>query len=194
MAGAAKLHRHVIAVGGGALINEENARVIKEHGIVVLLVCDLTVLAARIARHSHRPSLTGQGPAEAEIAQVWEERRKRYHAVADLTYDVSAQSRSERGRPAPQGRSHSSSAAANGSFYSRVGVTTKGLRMIVEALHNVFVVLKWLFGFGALMTLLGIGLALLWFAARAIVVRVLRNQAADRFPVLRKLFLEMLVP
>ena len=66
--------------------------------------------------------------------------------------------------------------------------------MIVEALHDVFVVLKWLFGFGALMTLLGIGLALLWFAARAIVVRVLRNQAADRFPVLRKLFLEMFVP
>ena len=74
---------------------------------------DLSVLAARIARHSHRPSLTGQGPAEAEIAQVWEARRERYHAVADLvaqvwearreryhavadlTYDVSAQSRNE---------------------------------------------------------------------------------------------------
>ena len=95
VAGAAKLHQQVIAVGGGALINEENARVLKERSIVVLLVCDLTVLAARIARHSHRPSLTGQGPAEAEIAQVWEERRERYHAVADLTYDVSAQSRNE---------------------------------------------------------------------------------------------------
>ncbi len=95
VAGAAKLHQHVIAVGGGALINEENARVLKEHSIVVLLVCDLAVLAARIARYSHRPSLTGQGPAEAEIAQVWEERRERYHAVADLTYDVSAQSRNE---------------------------------------------------------------------------------------------------
>ena len=95
VAGTAKLHRHVIAVGGGALIDEENARVLKERSIVVLLVCDLTVLAARIARHSHRPSLTGQGPAETEIAQVWEERREHYHAVADLTYDVSAQSRNE---------------------------------------------------------------------------------------------------
>ena len=95
VAEVARLQKHVIAVGGGALINEENARVIKESSVVVLLVCDLPVLAARIARHSHRPSLTGQGPAEAEIAQVWEERRERYHAVADLTYDVSAQSRSE---------------------------------------------------------------------------------------------------
>ena len=65
--------------------------------------------------------------------------------------------------------------------------------MILEALHDVFVVLKWLFGFGALMTLLGIGSVLLWFAARAVVVRVLRNRSADRFPVLRKLFLEMIV-
>ena len=65
--------------------------------------------------------------------------------------------------------------------------------MILEALHDVFVVLKWLFGFGALLTLLGIGAVLLWFAARAVVVRALRNQSADRFAVLRKLFLEMIV-
>ena len=95
VADTARLRQHVIAVGGGALIDATNARVLKESGIVVLLVCDLAVLATRIARHSHRPSLTGQGPAEAEIAQVWEERRERYHAVADLTYDVSAQSGNE---------------------------------------------------------------------------------------------------
>ena len=95
VANAARLRKHVIAVGGGALIDADNARVVKEHSIVVLLVCDLAVLAARIARHSHRPSLTGQGAAEVEIAQVWEERRARYHAVADLTYDVSAQSGNE---------------------------------------------------------------------------------------------------
>lgn len=65
--------------------------------------------------------------------------------------------------------------------------------MILEALHDVFVVLKWLFGFGALMTLLGIGLALLWFAARAVVARALRNRSADRFLVLRKLFLDVIV-
>ncbi len=95
VANAARLRAHVIAVGGGALIDADNARVLKAGSVVVLLVCDLAVLAARIARHSHRPSLTGQGPAEAEMAQVWGERRERYHAVADLTYDVSAQSRHE---------------------------------------------------------------------------------------------------
>lgn len=95
VANAARLRRHVIAAGGGALIDTDNARILKEGSVVVLLVCDLAVLAARIARHSHRPSLTGQGPAQAEMAQVWAERRERYHAVADLTYDVSAQSGNE---------------------------------------------------------------------------------------------------
>lgn len=65
--------------------------------------------------------------------------------------------------------------------------------MIQEALHDVFVVLKVLFGLGALMTLLAIGLVLLWFVGRAIVVRRLRSRPADRHPVLRKLFLEMIV-
>jgi uncharacterized membrane protein len=63
--------------------------------------------------------------------------------------------------------------------------------MILTALHDVFEVLKLLFGLGALMTLLGIGLVLLWFVARAVVVRALRNRSADRFPLLRKLFLEI---
>ncbi|MDE0204837.1 MAG: shikimate kinase [Candidatus Tectomicrobia bacterium] len=92
---AAALRDYVIAAGGGALLDQESARVVKESAVVVLLVCDLPVLAARIARHSHRPSLTGQASAEAEIAQVWEQRRDHYHAVADVTYDVSAQSGNE---------------------------------------------------------------------------------------------------
>ena len=62
--------------------------------------------------------------------------------------------------------------------------------MILEARHDVFVVLKFLFGLGALMTLLAIGLALLWFVARAIFVWRLRGRPADQHPVLRKLFLE----
>lgn len=85
--------RQVVAAGGGTLIAEENARLLKAHGIVVLLLCDLPTLQRRIALDSNRPSLTGQGSAAAELVQVWEARRARYHAVADLTYDVSEESR-----------------------------------------------------------------------------------------------------
>lgn len=65
--------------------------------------------------------------------------------------------------------------------------------MILEALHDVFVVLKVLFGLGALVTLLAIGVVLFWFVGRAIVGRALRGRLADRHPVLRRLFLEMIV-
>ena len=84
--------RHVVAAGGGTLIDEENARLLKTRGVVVLLVCELSVLQRRLALGSNRPSLTGQASADVELAQVWDARRARYHAVADVTYDVSAES------------------------------------------------------------------------------------------------------
>ena len=65
--------------------------------------------------------------------------------------------------------------------------------MIQEALHDAFVVLKVLFGLGALLTLVAIALVLLWFVARAIAVRSLRGRPADLHPVLRKLFLDRIV-
>jgi shikimate kinase len=84
--------RHVVAAGGGTLIDAENTRLLKARGVVVLLVCELSILQRRLALGSNRPSLTSQGSATVELAQVWEARRERYHAVADATYDVSAES------------------------------------------------------------------------------------------------------
>ena len=84
--------RQVVAAGGGTLIDEENAHLLKARGVVILLLCELPILQRRIAVGSNRPPLTGQGSAEAELTQVWETRRARYHAVADVTYDVSAES------------------------------------------------------------------------------------------------------
>jgi shikimate kinase len=86
------MDRHVVAAGGGTLIDTENARLLKARGVVVLLLCELSILQRRLALGSNRPSLTGQGSAAVELAQVWEARRARYHAVADVTYDVSAES------------------------------------------------------------------------------------------------------
>ena len=84
--------RHVIAAGGGTLIDETNATRLKSTGLVVLLLCDLAILQPRITTGTNRPSLTGQGSAVEELAQVWEARRARYHAVANFTYDVSRES------------------------------------------------------------------------------------------------------
>ena len=82
----------IVATGGGTLMDTENTRQLKQHGVIVLLLCELHILQRRLAFGSNRPSLTGQGSAAAELAQVWEARRERYYEVADLTYDVSPES------------------------------------------------------------------------------------------------------
>lgn len=61
---------------------------------------------------------------------------------------------------------------------------------MAETLHSIFVGLKFLFGLGALVTLLGIGLVLVWFILHHIVRLMLQNQPASRYPGLRQLFLE----
>ena len=81
--------RQVIAVGGGTLMDEVNTKHLKARGVVVLLLCDVSILQRRISAEGNRPSLTGQGSAVTELANVWQMRRERYHAVADITLDVS---------------------------------------------------------------------------------------------------------
>ena len=60
--------------------------------------------------------------------------------------------------------------------------------MILGFFYEVFTVIKFFFGLGALVGLIGIGLLFLWFFLRAIVVYALRRQPADRYVPLRKLF------
>ncbi len=57
-------------------------------------------------------------------------------------------------------------------------------------LHDVFTIIKFLFGLGAFFALVGIGFMLLWFLMHLIVRSILYDQPADRCSGLRKLFLE----
>jgi len=63
--------------------------------------------------------------------------------------------------------------------------------LILGFLSDVFRIMKFLFGLGALFALIGIGLVLLWFALRTLVGYALRAQPADRYLALRKLFLDL---
>jgi hypothetical protein len=62
--------------------------------------------------------------------------------------------------------------------------------LILGFLADIFHIMKFLFGLGALFGLLGIGLVLLWFALRTLVGYALRAQPVDRYVALRKLFLD----
>jgi len=62
--------------------------------------------------------------------------------------------------------------------------------VILGFLADIFHIIKFLFGLGALFALLGIGLALVWFAGHVVARSVCHNQPPERCVWLRKLFLD----
>lgn len=79
---------HVIALGGGAVLRDENRRVIRQAGRCVLLTASVETIAARIAGDAasgaQRPALTSLGQIE-EIRQLLDARNSVYQAVAEFT-------------------------------------------------------------------------------------------------------------
>lgn len=84
-----KKNNLVIATGGGTFVNPENAAKLKANGFILLLTADIKTLAKRIEFDSNRPPLTDQKSLEAELKQLWKERKEIYFANADLVYDNS---------------------------------------------------------------------------------------------------------
>jgi len=83
----------VIALGGGALIREENRAAIKAGGHqVVYLRCDASELVKRIAADpataANRPNLTGLGGGLAEVQTLLAQREPIYRAVCHYEIDV----------------------------------------------------------------------------------------------------------
>jgi shikimate kinase len=82
---------HVIAVGGGAALREENRRALAEH-FVVYLRCDPGVLLRRIeddpATSDNRPNLTGLGGGIEEIEALLRRREPIYRAAMNVELDV----------------------------------------------------------------------------------------------------------
>jgi len=77
----------VVALGGGAVLDEETRRDLAEHNVILLMVSPQTV-RTRIHGES-RPLLTqGEDPI-ARWEAILEQRRPLYDAVADLTIDTS---------------------------------------------------------------------------------------------------------
>jgi shikimate kinase len=76
----------VLATGGGAFLDPDTRRLIKERAISLWLRADLETLAARTKGRSHRP-LLNQGDPMATLSQLMAVRYPVY-AEADLTVDT----------------------------------------------------------------------------------------------------------
>lgn len=75
----------VLATGGGAFMDAETRRLIKEKSISVWLRADLDLLTKRTAGRDHRPLLKTGNPRD--ILQGLMEKRYGTYALADLTVD-----------------------------------------------------------------------------------------------------------
>src|SRR5207247_805604 len=76
----------VVSVAGGAVLDPDNRRVLKEAGLVVWLRADPETLAGRVGSGEGRP-LLGDDP-KAALTKLDEERRSLYEELADVVVDV----------------------------------------------------------------------------------------------------------
>ena len=78
----------VVALGGGAILDETSRRIIKQAGLVVWLRADPGTLFGRLGKHAGagRPLLRG-GPEDA-LRRLSEARAPIYENTADLVFDV----------------------------------------------------------------------------------------------------------
>jgi shikimate kinase len=78
----------VISTGGGMVLREENVKMLKEIGPLVLLWADPEVVYERVKKHTHRPLLNVPDPV-ADIKKILDKREPVYRKVADLVIDTS---------------------------------------------------------------------------------------------------------
>jgi shikimate kinase len=74
----------VLATGGGAVIDAENRRALRERGVVVYLETSVDQQIERTRHARHRPLLNDADPEET-LAELMKKRAQLYAEIADLT-------------------------------------------------------------------------------------------------------------
>jgi shikimate kinase len=82
-----QLHGVVLATGGGAILREENRRLLQENGYVVYLQCSVDRILDRTRRDTQRPLLRTDNPKE-RLQQLFEQRQPLYMACANFKIDT----------------------------------------------------------------------------------------------------------
>ena len=80
-----KRRNAIIATGGGAILAEENRKILRSTGFVVYLTADLDVLFNRVAKDKTRPLLQVPDPQRA-YEEIFNQRDPLYRATADLVF------------------------------------------------------------------------------------------------------------
>ena len=73
----------VVSCGGGAVLREENRKIMKEEGVIVLLTAKPETILERVKDDTNRPILNGNMNVEY-ITALMEKRRTCYEDAADI--------------------------------------------------------------------------------------------------------------
>ena len=73
----------VIDTGGGLILKEENAKILKTNGTIFWLTAEVSTIVKRISGDTQRPSLSGTKTFVEEIEEILQERTPKYQAAAD---------------------------------------------------------------------------------------------------------------
>lgn len=77
----------VVSCGGGSVLRDENAAIMKEQGCIVLLSAAPKTVYERVKNSTNRPLLNGNMNVEY-IRGLMEKRRGRYESVADVRIET----------------------------------------------------------------------------------------------------------
>jgi shikimate kinase len=77
----------VLATGGGAILRDENRRLLKENGFIVYLQCSVERILERTRRDTQRPLLKTDNPRD-RIESLFEQREPLYLSCADFKIDT----------------------------------------------------------------------------------------------------------
>ncbi len=87
-----RMDNKIVAVGGGAILREDNVRNLKDNGFLILLEATPEIIHNRIIQDKkttqQRPSLTDKKPLD-EIKHLLEQREHPYKDAADYTINTS---------------------------------------------------------------------------------------------------------
>jgi shikimate kinase len=81
-----QLHGIVLATGGGAILREENRKLLKENGYVVYLQCSVERILERTRRDTQRPLLKTDDPKE-RLRKLFEQRQPLYLSCDNIRID-----------------------------------------------------------------------------------------------------------
>jgi len=82
----------VVSCGGGAVLREENRKMMKESGAIVWLTAKPETILERVKNSTNRPVLNGHMNVEY-IAELMEKRRACYEAAADFVVETDEKER-----------------------------------------------------------------------------------------------------